>query len=298
MSGSTPQSAIILLVLGNFLAILSDVVIKAGGTDIPVFQFVLMRTVLTLSCLLLFWRKIHWTRMGQSWGVHVVRAHAHLVGIACMVVALSTLPLATANAIFYAAPLLVVVLSLLFTRDKVSVMAIAAVISGFLGVLIILRPVSFGWASLAALGTALSLAVGAMLVPRLPPDQTTIHKLFANYLFMLPVAVVLAIWEQSPWTVQTFWYAMASSLFILGYNVTVLLAYRIVAANRVTSAEYTGLIWAVIIGWLGFGEMPDVYFVIGAMLIVVPLLFISMQAMRQHKRNRQLTAGKQLKAPC
>ncbi len=291
MSGNTPQSAILLLILGNFAAILSDVVIKMGGTDIPVFQFVLLRTLMTLGCLLLFWPQIQWKRFGEGLGTHLLRAHVHLVGISCMVLSLAYLPLATANAIFYTAPLLVVAMSILFTRQRVSTLSLLAVISGFVGVLVILRPLAFGWASIAALAVAFSLALGAMLVSRLPVGQTTVHKLFMNYLLMLPLALVLAGLEQAEWQWQTLWYALASSLFILAYNITVLLAYRSVAANRVTSAEYTGLIWAILIGWSYFGERPDVYFALGAGLIVVPLILISMQAIWQQRRRRLPVSG-------
>ena len=74
---------------------------------------------------------------------------------------------------------------------------------------------------------------------------------------------------------------MGSALFILGYNITVLLAYRQVDANQVTSAEYTGLIWAVGIGWIWFGEVPDLWFLAGSLMIVVPLLLIGLQHRRK-----------------
>ena len=61
-----------------------------------------------------------------------------------------------------------------------------------------------------------------------------------------------------------------------------LLAYRQVDANQVTSAEYTGLIWAVAIGWIWFGEVPDLWFLAGSLMIVVPLVLIGL---RHRKRS-------------
>ena len=75
-----------------------------------------------------------------------------------------------------------------------------------------------------------------------------------------------------------------SVITLLGYNITVLLAYQQVDANQVTSAEYTGLIWAVLIGWIGFNEMPDLWFAVGSAMIVVPLIMVGL-------RSRHRVAG-------
>jgi len=119
-------------------------------------------------------------------------------------------------------------LSVLIFRERLSLLNLSAVVSGFVGILVILRPVELGWGALAALG---------------------------------------------------------SELFILGYNITVLLAYRQVDACQVTSAEYTGLIWAVLIGWIGFNEMPDLWFAVGSAMIVVPLILVGL---RSRQRSHQM----------
>jgi drug/metabolite transporter (DMT)-like permease len=61
------------------------------------------------------------------------------------------------------------------------------------------------------------------------------------------------------------------------------MAYRWVAANEVTSAEYTGLLWALLGGWVFFDESPDLWFVIGSSMIVVPLVLIGL---KEHKRAK------------
>jgi drug/metabolite transporter (DMT)-like permease len=62
-----------------------------------------------------------------------------------MIVALSNLPLATANAVFYAAPILVMVFSVFIFREILSPLNVFAVCSGFAGIIVILRPVEFNW---------------------------------------------------------------------------------------------------------------------------------------------------------
>ncbi|GAA3970247.1 DMT family transporter [Allohahella marinimesophila] len=287
MPGKTVNSAIVLLVIGNALALISDVVIKLLGEDVPVLQFVFLRCLCTVLMLLPFYKMIDRQALFAGLGYHALRAHIGIVGIAAMVMALATLPLATANAVFYAAPLIVVVLSVVIFREQLTLLSVIAVISGFLGILVILRPVEFGWGALGALITAFSLAFNALLVRKLPRHQTMVHSVALNYLLCLPVAGVLALIEGREWSWSLMASAGASSFFILGYNFAVLLAYRHVAANQVTSAEYTGLIWAVLIGWVGFSEVPDLWFLAGSMMIVAPLVALGL-------RSRQAAAGRSI----
>ncbi|WP_150911676.1 DMT family transporter [Marinobacter halotolerans] len=283
MSGKTVNSAILLLIIGNAMAILSDVFIKLLEPGAPVFQFAFLRCVLTLFMLMPLAGKLNRKHLLEGIKVHAVRAHIHLAGILCMVVALGNLPLATANAVFYAAPILVMVLAAILFRERLTPLSITAVFSGFLGIVLILRPVEFNWAAVAALGAAFALAINAVMVRQLPKQQSTVHKLFLNYLLIIPAAGALALWEGAAWDSSMLISAAGSALFILGYNITVLLAYRQVDANQVTSAEYTGLIWAVAIGWIGFGEVPDLWFLAGSAMIVLPLLAIGLKHRRPPK---------------
>ncbi|MDR9469486.1 DMT family transporter, partial [Marinospirillum sp.] len=175
------------------------------------------------------------------------------------------------------------VLSAVFFRENLTPLSVTAVFSGFAGILIILRPTDFNWAVLAALGSAFALAINAVMVRQLPKTQSTVHKLFLSYLLIIPAAGALALWEGASWNPGMLINAAGSALLILGYNITVLLAYQQVAANLVTSAEYTGLIWAVAIGWIWFGEVPDIWFMVGSLMIVVPLVLIGLRQKQRRK---------------
>lgn len=291
MSGKSVNSALLLLVLGNFLAILSDIFIKGMEPGAPIFQFAFIRVSITVAVLVPFiaWRG-HGGQLRRGLGIHAVRAHTHLVGMVCMVIALTNLPLATANAVFYAAPVLVLLLVWLIYREQLNALSVFAVIGGFVGIVLILRPVEFNLAALAALGSALTLAINAVTVRHLPRGQSTVQKLFLNYLLILPAAAVLALIEGVRFDPDIVIAALASAVLILGYNATVLLAYQTVAASQVTSAEYTGLIWAVLLGWLLFAETPDLWFWSGSLLIVVPLILLGL---RREKRTPEVRFSQQ-----
>ncbi len=282
-SGTTVNSAILLLILGNALAMGSDIVIKFMDPGAPVFQFAFLRNLLTVGLLMPLLRRAEYRHFFNGFRIHLIRSHVLLVALVCMVVALTNLPLATANAVFYVAPVVLMVLSVVVYRESLSPLSVIAVVSGFSGVLVILRPTSLDLAAVAALGTAVCLAIGALMVRRLPSEQSTLHMLVLNSMLVLPAGLALALWEGAAWRWEVVACAAGSALFILGYNASVLKSYKYVDASQVTSAEYTGLMWAILAGWLIFGEIPDLWFIVGSLMIITPLVLIGLNQRRKRR---------------
>lgn len=287
MPGKTVNSAILLLIIGNMMALISDVFVKTLSSDTPIFQFIFLRSLITILLLLPFYPLINRQALFAGWRLHTLRAHINLLTIVGTIVALGSLPLATANAIFYGAPLLVMLLAALCFGERLTRMSVIAVVSGFAGVMAILRPVEFGWGAIAALIAALGLALSALLVRRLPPEQSLVHKLLLSYLLLMPACFIAMLIEGVDWQAAALVNAAGSALFILGYNVTVLLAYRQVDASKVTSAEYTGLLGAVTVGWIWFAEVPDIWFVSGTLLVILPLIVVGWQHRGSQLRRLQ-----------
>lgn len=290
MQGKTLNSAIILLVAGNFMAIIADVIVKIMGSDAPIFQHMFVRTVVIIVLLSALYQQLDWHTPLAGIGFHMLRALFSVIGMFTIISALTLLPLATANAVFYLAPLLVMVLAVVLFKERLTRWSLLAVVSGFLGVIVILRPVELGWGALAALAGAWALAFNAVLVRKLPKHQSTVHKLMMSNLLALPVIFALFIWEfvtgDTGWHRGAIFAAAGSSVFVMAYSISVLKAYKTVDANQVTSAEYTGLIWAALIGWIWFAEVPDLWFVAGSAMIVIPLILLSVE---QNRRAGSIT---------
>lgn len=293
-SGKHLNTAILLLVAGNFMAIIADVIVKIMGSDAPVFQHMFVRTLIIIVLLSTLYRQLDWQTPLSGVGFHLLRAMFNVIGMFAIITALTLLPLATANAVFYLAPILVMLLAVVLFRERLTRWSLLAVLSGFLGVIVILRPVELGWGALAALAGAWALAFNAVLVRKLPKHQSTVHKLMMSNLLALPVIFTLFIWEFM--TGDTGWHrgailaAAGSSVFVMAYSISVLKAYKTVDANQVTSAEYTGLIWAALIGWIWFAEVPDLWFVAGSAMIVIPLVLLSLQQNRQRSTLKKTPA--------
>lgn len=280
----------LLLIVGNLIAVISDSLIKSVGNEVPVFQFVLFRQVSAVLFLLPFWlfsRPVHFME-GFKW--HAIRAHVWLAGAVFMVIAISSLPLATANAIFYAAPLIMLPIAALFFAEQLSKQSVAAAIMGFLGVLVIIRPDQIDWAAISAFFVAIALAVNNLLIRKLPRHQSVMHTLLMTNLAGIPVALLLVFIEAKPWEWSAFPIATASSLFIMIYASTCVLAYRSIESNKIASAEYSGLIGAAVIGFIWFDEVPDIFMAIGTVMIIVPLVWLSKRERRLQKQQAQIQA--------
>lgn len=280
--------AMTLLVVGNLIAVLSDALVKTLGEDVAVFQFVLYRQVTAVMILLPFCLKQGKTGFMDGLKWHTLRAHVWLLGAVFMVVAINSMPLATANAIFYAAPLLMLPLAYLLYQEQLSRYSMLAGLIGFAGVLVIIRPTQIDWAAIAALIVALTLAGNNLLIRKLPTHQSVPHTLLLTNAVGIPVALCLALWEGERWDWNLLLTAAGSSALIMVYAGICVATYRRVESNKIASAEYTGLLGAVGVGLIWFDEVPDLAMLMGTALIIVPLIWL---ARVEKKKSRMLRAS-------
>ena len=274
MTGLSPQAiALWLLIAGNLTASLSDVMVKLLDGSVSPFQYIFIRQLISVAVIYPLWRKeTQPARQLRSHSLNIFRAHLVLIGSGCMVVAITHMTLASANAVFYAAPLLMLPISVLMMGEKPSRSKVFGTLVGFVGVLIVLRPSQFHWAAFFALGTATTLALFNVSARKLPEQQSMISTLFWTSLLSLPVAGILAVWSWQPINASQLGLIAAGALLILVYNGLAVLAYRKAPAGEIGLAEYSGLVFVTLFGIWWFNEVPDWITAMGIMLIITPLL--------------------------
>ncbi|MGR5259506.1 DMT family transporter [Vibrio astriarenae] len=286
MSKAT-NHAILLLVIANLLASFSDISLKVLNGEVPTFQYVFIRQLLSVLLLLPFWLKLPGeTRMQGGCRINFLRAQFILVGSGCAMIAITHLTLATANAMFYVGPILMLPLSVILLKERPNRGKIIATLIGFLGVLIVLRPEHFHWAAIAGLGSALAMGVGNILIKRLSDDQHIISTLFWTSIMTLPLALAFALpqWAEIEW--RHVGWIMAINLFVLGYHALVVIAYKKAPASQIALAEYSGLVFVTLFGVMWFDEIPDVLTLIGIALIVVPMMPIQWKKWLKLQRSK------------
>lgn len=270
---NTVSTAILLLVISNLFASLSDVAVKLLDGEISPFQYTFLR--LLISAIILFplwWRSSFSERRIGDINITVIRAHLVLIGSGCMMVALTYMPLTTANAVFYTAPLLMMPLSYWLLNESVARTQIMWTLMGFIGVLIILRPSQFHWAAICALVCALTFALYNVLVKKLPSTQPVTTTLFWTCVMALPVSggLAIAFWQPISWSLLGL--VAASAIAILITHGLAILAYQNANTSRVGMAEYSGLLFVTWFGVIWFDEIPEALTFIGVALIIAPIM--------------------------
>jgi drug/metabolite transporter (DMT)-like permease len=189
---------------------------------------------------------------------------------------LRSVPLATATTIMFLTPLLVTVLSIPLLGEQVGPRRLAGVLVGFTGALVIVRPgfdsVSLGM--LLVLGAALSNAIYQLITRQLRHYDQTNTTLFYTALAGTVVFSAVAPLDWHP--PQGIDWLLFVGLGILGglSQLCLIRAFRLAPAAVVSPFSYTGLIWATIFGFVVFLDMPDVWTIIGAALIVGSGLYV------------------------
>jgi drug/metabolite transporter (DMT)-like permease len=225
---------------------------------------------------------------------HVVRG---VVGVAAMFTnftALSLLPLATVTAFGFIQPIFAVILAALFLREHVGPYRWAAVLAGFAGVMLMIEPHG-GLASLAGLnmskgvGYALLFAfLSAVVVVWIRQMNTSERCEAIVFYFMITSAVVGAvvmIWDHTPLTAgMTFWLVMCGLFGGIG-QLFMTYSYRFGEPSLLAPFDYVSMIWAMLLGWFVFAEMPAPMVLWGAGLVIAAGMLI---AWREHRLRVQI----------
>ena len=197
--------------------------------------------------------------------------------------ALRYLPLAVTSAIFFTVPLWVCLLSGPLLGERIGPRRAAAVVIGFLGILVVTRPGlgALHWATLMSLGSALCGALYFIQTRRLAGiDSTATQQLYAAAIGSLALAVpALLNWQWPTATLDWIAFAAIGAFGWAGHQITVI-AHRMAPASTLAPFVYLQLVFMTAAGWLVFGDVPDVWVYVGAAIVVASGLFIWMRERR------------------
>jgi len=221
-------------------------------------------------------------------GLQLMRGVALLGSSLFFISGLRFLPIAEASATGFVSPLFVTALSILFLSERVGVRRWLATAVGLIGVLIILRPGSGAFHPAAvfplvsALAWACTLIMTRMMSGRDRAITTMTYSSIAGVCVLS--ALVPFVW------VTPSWHDILFGIFI-GIASTagqwiVVLAFRYADASVLAPFSYTQLLWVSILGFVIFGEIPDIWTVVGAVFIVASGLYT---AHRERVRHLQLS---------
>ena len=271
---SNVMIAMAILVFGNLFSALYDVSIKwlPEGSNAATFLFIRQLVSVLMLLPLWFYAKRPTTRHLK---VHFFRSNTGALGAVCLIMGLMSLPMATVSSLFFSAPLMIVLMGAVFLKEKVTLTQWLATILGFIGILILLRPSEINWFGIAVLLSAFTFALNQLALRKLPDTENPSVTLMLYNLLSIPLTLVMVLvqgLEGVSWELVGM--AALSNSFLLAYHWACVLAYRRAEASKVAIAEYTGLLFCVLFGWLLFDEWLDGLSWLGAGFIVLPSLII------------------------
>jgi drug/metabolite transporter (DMT)-like permease len=277
-SADRPPLGIVCAVLAMFSIAVMDGLAKHLVASYPVGQVSFARQLLALLPLsLLIWHEggLKALRTRHP-GLHILRGLLLTGGSVSFFLGLRYLGLAEATVLAFAAPLFITAFALPLLGEPTGLHRWAAVVVGFLGVLIVVRPgaEAMNMAALLPLFAALCYALAMIATRRLSrSDGVAAIAIFGNLTTIAATSGLLVLGWKTP-ALADLWAFVIMGL--LGGSITffTILAYRLAPAAVVAPFDYTALIWATAIGWLVWREIPDGFVWLGATIIIASGLYI------------------------
>lgn len=254
---------------------IEDMLIKAAANIVPVgLILALFGLGGMMIFILLTWKKdevvIHPAILSRP---ILVRAGCEVIGRLTFVLAITLTSLSSASAILQATPLLAIIGAAFFFGEEVGLKRWIAVVIGFIGVLMIIRPGLEGFesASLFAVIATLGFAGRDLATRGAPKVLSNIQLGVYGFFVLIPTGIVMMLYSGEPIRIDFLSSIQITGAIIFGviaYN-ALTIAMRTGDVSVVSPFRYTRLLFALILGVFVFGENPDLMTLLGSLLIVV-----------------------------
>lgn len=278
VSDNTRGAALMAISVLFFTA--NDTMMKFLFGDIPLFQAVLLRGLLCLPVITYMAHRraqlfVRASRHDMS--IVLIRAGAEVAATICFLTALANMPLANIIAILQTLPLSVTMVAALFLGESVGWRRWSAIIIGFIGVLIIIRPGTDGFSlySLWGLAAVACVTVRDIVTRRLSRDMPSLFVTLITAIAITSLGAVMM--PTSGWVPPslTSWVILVATacVIVVAYLFSVM-TMRVGDIGFVSPFRYSALIWAIILGYVVFDEWPDNLTLSGMTIIVATGIYM------------------------
>lgn len=252
--------------------------VKYLGTDIPAPQAAFIRYALGLIFVIPMIRPILKARLTRrQWGLFTLRGLAHSAGVSLWFFAMARIPIADVTAMNYLSPIYVTIGAALFLGERLALRRVIAVVVALIGALIILRP---GFREVGAGHMAMLLAAvvfgASYLLAKVLTDE--VNAIVVVGMLSLWVTVGLAPMAASVWVptdLHTIAVLFGVACLATSGHYTMTLAFRCAPLTVTQPVTFLQLVWAVLVGAVFFGEAVDPWVIVGGLVILGSVSFIT-----------------------
>ncbi|MFD0918016.1 DMT family transporter [Pseudahrensia aquimaris] len=280
LSANALGAVFMMLSMAGF--VLNDTFMKLVSKDVTIFQAILIRGLFAVTLLYFIarWRNAFTLPLGlratMTNPAFVARTCAEATATFLFLEALFNLPIANVTAVLQLLPLTITLGAALFFGEAVGWRRYGAILVGFFGVLLILQPGTseFSIYSIYALGAVVAVTVRDLATRKMPDE---IPSLFVSFVTAIVIAIVGAAGSLGkPWEaiapVHVLSLSLAAAAIALGY-ICAVLTMRNGEVSFVSPFRYSIMIWALLIGYFVFSDVPTLLELLGASIVVASGLF-------------------------
>lgn len=278
-AGLTSLIPILMMITGVSLFAISDVLFKLMGSDLNPMTIAFGNDLIALAMIVLISLKIGGLKQTlqsryKKW--HILRSCCFSITFFILLTTYPHMPLANVYAILFIWPLVATILSILFLGEKAQRHHWISLAIGFIGILIILRPGpdGFNGYTFLALTAAITISCGMTLSRKIPSSEPNISHAFYPILTTLILSgiAVIFVWE-APSITHIAYLGLTGTL---GTFAVMLIGMAFARGNTAVLSpfEYTKMFWAVVLGYLVFGDTLSPITAIGTLLIIASGIYL------------------------
>ncbi len=283
---SKNKQAIVLIIISVFSGTMMLTFLKLAQEDVNVyvagffrflFGFLIIFPYILKSKLTVF-KTNHLKK-------HFLRAVLNLPSMILYFSALVMMPIEKVTAISFVVPFMVTILAVLFLGEKIYIYRSFALILGFIGMLIILRPgiIDISIGVYMALVSSFMWSVVIIITKRISRDDSSITILSYGYMFMTIFSFIIVLFNWQTPTLQTLIYLFFGGLSGTLLHLCINHAYKLVDVSMTQPYSFLSLVFASVVGLYVFNETPDLFTWVGASVIFIGVLIISYREMKLDK---------------
>ena len=276
---------IIFAIIAYFSFSILDAIQKTAVIHYSIFQLLFIKYTFVLLLCLIESKRANNDNFYKSNNLKLqfIRSFLSILESGFFVLSFKYLSLANAHSIGALAPIIIVVLSVFILNEKVSIKTWVAIFIGFIGVLIVIRPGSdvFSLKSFIPLIAAFFLGLYQIATKKMTEYDAPEVSLFYSSLVGIFITSIMAFYFWQPVNINSLIFFLPIGLFFsLGIYFQIL-ALNNAKASIIQPFHYTLIFWAIIFGYFFYDDVPDLYTIIGAIIITASGIFVVNQKSRK-----------------
>ena len=209
--------------------------------------------------------------------LQLIRASINIISMICWFSAIGIMHFEKATALGFTTPLFTTILAVIVLGEVIRFHRTAALILGFIGIIIIIRPgyVPLEYGTLLMLAASLSFSFVLIFVKKLSATDSSLTIIFYHLLYMTPVFFILSLfyWESVSFNQLIIFVFMGASGLLSHWCLAQ--AFKLSDTTFVMPLQFTKLIWASLIGLFIFAEQPDIWTWVGGVIIFISVVYIT-----------------------